>query len=85
MNRTLLDERFRIHGRKTYYVEVRDIQRDRDRSLEFYNLKLPRSAVNPLRTQLASTLGLFEEDRLQGRPGVSLPESLARKYPTASR
>jgi transposase InsO family protein len=39
MNRTLLDECFRIHGRKTWYVEVREIQRDLDRFLEFYNLK----------------------------------------------
>jgi transposase InsO family protein len=39
MNRTLLDECFRIHGRKTWYVEDREIQRDLDRFLEFDNLK----------------------------------------------
>jgi transposase InsO family protein len=38
MNRTLLDECFRVTGRTTWYVEVEEIQRDLDRFLEHYNL-----------------------------------------------
>jgi hypothetical protein len=39
---------------------------------------LPRSAVTPLRAQLASARALFAEDQVQGRPGVSLPDALVR-------
>jgi len=38
MNRTLLDECFRVEGRKTWYVEIEEIQRDLDRFLTHYNL-----------------------------------------------
>jgi transposase InsO family protein len=38
MNRTLLDECFRIQGRKTWYIEPAEIQRDLDVFLRFYNL-----------------------------------------------
>ncbi len=37
MNRTLLDECFRIAGRTTWYVNPEEIQRDLDTFLEFYN------------------------------------------------
>jgi transposase InsO family protein len=39
MNRTLLDECFRVQGRQTWYVEVVEIQRDLDRFLRYYNLE----------------------------------------------
>jgi len=39
MNRTLLDECFRVAGRTTWYVEVAEIQRDLDRFLKYYNLQ----------------------------------------------
>ena len=39
MNRTLLDECFRIAGRQTWYIEPDEIQRDLDRFLEYYNLR----------------------------------------------
>ena len=38
MNRTLLDECFRVAGRTTWYVEVEEIQRDLDRFLAYYNV-----------------------------------------------
>jgi transposase InsO family protein len=38
MNRTLLDECFRVEGRKTWYQEPVEIQRDLDRFLQYYNL-----------------------------------------------
>lgn len=39
MNRTLLDECFRVRGRTTWYLEVDEIQRDLDRFLAYYNLE----------------------------------------------
>jgi transposase InsO family protein len=39
MNRTLLDECFRVEGRKTWYVAIEEIQRDLDRFLTHYNLE----------------------------------------------
>jgi transposase InsO family protein len=39
MNRTLLDECFRVAGRTTWYTEVDEIQRDLDHFLVFYNLE----------------------------------------------
>ena len=41
LHRTLLDEHFRIEGRKTWYETVDEMQRDLDRYLEFYNNKRP--------------------------------------------
>ena len=35
MNRTLLDECFRVEGRKTWYVSPEEIQRDLDRFLGY--------------------------------------------------
>jgi transposase InsO family protein len=37
MNRTLLDECFRVAGRTTWYLEPAEIQRDLDAFLELYN------------------------------------------------
>lgn len=39
MNRTLLDECFRVEGRKTWYLTPGEIQRDLDRFLRYYNLE----------------------------------------------
>ena len=39
MNRTLLDECFRVQGRQTWYIAVEEIQRDLDRFLRYYNLE----------------------------------------------
>ena len=39
MNRTLLDECFRVAGRTTWYVGVEEIQRDLDEFLVYYNLR----------------------------------------------
>jgi transposase InsO family protein len=39
MNRTLLDECFRVQGRTTWYIEVEEIQRDLDKFIEYYNLE----------------------------------------------
>lgn len=39
MNRTLLDEHFRIKGREKWYERVEEIQADLDEFLDFYNRK----------------------------------------------
>jgi transposase InsO family protein len=39
MNRTLLDECFRVAGRTTWYTDTEEIQKDLDRFLEYYNLQ----------------------------------------------
>jgi len=39
MNRTLLDECFRVAGRTTWYLTPDEIQRDLDRFLAYYNLE----------------------------------------------
>lgn len=38
MNRTLLDECFRVAGRQTWYVDIAEIQRDLDTFLHYYNV-----------------------------------------------
>lgn len=39
MNRTLLDECFRVKGRETWYTSIEEIQRDLDQFIEYYNLR----------------------------------------------
>lgn len=39
MNRTLLDECFRVKGRETWYTSTDEIQRDLDTFIEYYNLR----------------------------------------------
>lgn len=39
MNRTLLDECFRVAGRQTWYITLAEIQRDLDAFLRYYNLE----------------------------------------------
>jgi integrase len=42
---------------------------------------LPRSLVTDLHAQLARARAWWEQDRKHGRPGVEMPDALARKYP----
>jgi len=39
MNRTLLEECFKVEGRRTWYVQPAEIQRDLDKFMTYYNLK----------------------------------------------
>lgn len=39
MSRTLLDECFRVAGRRTWYLSPEGIQRDLDKFLDLYNLR----------------------------------------------
>lgn len=45
---------------------------------------LPESLIPALRIHLQRVHALWEGDRLAGRPGVYMPEALARKYPNAA-
>ncbi len=44
---------------------------------------LPEALVQPLEQHVARVKALFDADREAGRPGVSVPYALARKYPQA--
>ena len=46
---------------------------------------LPTSLVPALQVHLARVRSLWERDQEAGRPGVYLPEALARKYPAAPK
>ncbi|MBK8474998.1 MAG: integron integrase [Opitutaceae bacterium] len=59
-------------------LQVRGGKGDKDRITV-----LPVSLVEPLREHLERLRVLFEQDRAEERPGVWLPEGLARKYPNA--
>ena len=43
---------------------------------------LPRSLVTDLHAQMARARAGWEQDRKLGRPGVEMPDALARKYPS---
>jgi integron integrase len=61
-------------------VTVRDGKGSKDR----FTI-LPSVTGASLRQQLERVRVLFEADRRAGRPGVSMPPALARKYPSAPR
>ncbi len=61
-------------------VLVRDGKGRRDR-----RTMLPDALVEPLRAQLEAARVLRERDVADGRPGVFLPDALARKFPKAAR
>jgi len=46
LHRTLLDEHFRIMGRKKFYESVEEMQKDLDAYLEIYNHKRPHQGRN---------------------------------------
>ena len=46
---------------------------------------LPDSLIGPLRFHLQRVQALWEGDRAANRPGVYMPEALARKYPNAAQ
>jgi integron integrase len=60
-------------------IVVREGKGRKDRAL-----MLPEALVAPLRTQLARARLIWRQDRAEQRPGVEMPEALARKYPRAA-
>ena len=61
-------------------IVVRDGKGGKDRVT-----MLPVSLALPLRVHLLRVRQLWERDREAGKPGVYIPEALARKYPSAPR
>jgi integron integrase len=59
-------------------LAIRDAKGQKDRVTV-----LPEILVPHLREHLAKVRTLFESDRAAGKPGVSLPMALRRKYPAA--
>jgi len=59
-------------------VIVRSGKGNKDRAL-----MLPQVLVPALRAQLAHSRSLWTRDRTAQRPGLEMPEALARKYPRA--
>lgn len=47
-------------------------------------IPLPQRLIEPLYEQTRSVRRLFVADRRKGRPGVSLPDAIGKKYPNAS-
>ena len=46
MHRTLLDEHFRVMGRKKFYEAVEEMQTDLETFLKYYNHKRPHQGRN---------------------------------------
>ena len=59
-------------------IIIRSGKGDRDRATVF-----PRSLEEPVAAQLITARVFYEGDRNRHRPGVELPNALARKYPNA--
>jgi integron integrase len=59
-------------------ILIRDAKGQKDRVT-----MLPEALVPHLKAQLGQARSLHEKDRREGRPGVTLPYALRRKYPNA--
>jgi integron integrase len=59
-------------------IIVRDSKGGKDRVTV-----MPQSLQVPVRSHLTKLRAWFEEERRRGKPGVTLPQALARKYPNA--
>ena len=82
MNRTLLDECFRIAGRTTWYTDISEIQRDLDIFMEKYNLRRSHQGYRlkgrtPAQA-LREALGVDAIPSLSGRDGTRYPNASVR-------
>jgi integron integrase len=59
-------------------ISIRDAKGQKDRVT-----MLPEALIPHVNAQLAQSRSLFDKDRSENRPGVSLPFALRRKYPNA--
>ncbi len=74
MNRTLLDQCFRVAGRQTWYLEPDEIQRDLDRFLAYYNLQRSHRGYRLNRRTPAAALKELLELRDLPRLSWEVPE-----------
>ncbi len=77
MNRTLLDECFRVKGRQTFYLTIAEIQRDLDEFMAYYNLERTHQGYRlggrtPAQA-LREALGLTELPNLRFEPSEDIP------------
>jgi hypothetical protein len=82
MNKTMLDECFRVQGRQTWYIEVEEIQRDLDTFMRYYNLERTHQGYRlkgrtPAQA-LREALGVTE------LPEMISPQEDAEPLPTAA-
>jgi transposase InsO family protein len=82
MNRTLLDECFRVAGRTTWYVSVDEIQRDLDRFLRYYNVE--RSHQGYRLKGRTPVQALKEALGVEEIPELIPQEEVAEPLPTAA-
>lgn len=82
MNRTLLDECFRVQGRTTWYATVEELQRDVDRFLRFYNLD--RSHQGYRLKGRTPVQALREALGVEEIPDIVPAEEISEPLPTAA-
>ncbi len=82
MNRTLLDECFRVQGRQTWYIEPDEIQRDLDKFLRYYNLERSHQGYRLNgRTPAQALREALGRDNI---PDIVPPEETPEPLPTAA-
>jgi transposase InsO family protein len=82
MNRTLLDECFRVQGRQTWYIGVDEIQRDLDRFMRYYNLE--RSHQGYRLKGRTPAQALMEALGVEEIPEIVPTEEVIEPLPTAA-
>lgn len=82
MNRTLLDECFRVRGRQTWYIGPEEIQRDLDRFMRYYNLE--RSHQGYRLKGRTPAQALIEALAVTEIPELIPPEEVTEPLPTAA-
>jgi transposase InsO family protein len=82
MNRTLLDECFRVQGRQTWYIGVEEIQRDLDRFMRYYNLE--RSHQGYRLKGRTPAQALMEALSVNDIPDIIPTEEVSEPLPTAA-
>jgi hypothetical protein len=84
VNRTLLDECFRVAGRQTWYTDIAEIQADLDRFMASYNTQRTHQGYRLRgRTPAAALKEVLDIDTLPDVPGVVTGEE-APLTPAAS-
>lgn len=82
MNRTLLDECFRVRGRQTWYIGPEEIQPDLDRFLRYYNLE--RSHQGYRLKGRTPAQALMEALAITEMPDIIPTEEINEPLPTAA-
>lgn len=82
MNRTLLDECIRVHGRTTWYTTTAEIQCDLDAFLRYYNFE--RSHEGYRLTGRTPVQALIEALGVAEIPDIVPAEKVSEPLPTAA-